>query len=105
RPPVRLEMVPPVATSRTRGTSCACAADETRSAKRATPSAALLRRGTHVRMKRIQVPIEKRPDAVPRVALFPRILRLPGLRIHTAIEGVASRRVVVDHRFGQRRLA
>ena len=49
------------------------------------------------------MPVEKRPDAVPRVALFPRVLRLPGLRIDTAIESMAPRRIVIHHRLGQPR--
>src|SRR5258706_16246619 len=97
RPPVRLEIVPPVATSRTRGTSCARAGGGDRSAISATPRTALFRGRTHVGMKRIQVPIEKRPDAVPGIALLARVLRLPRLRVDAAIEGMSARRVVVDH--------
>src|SRR5580765_5392374 len=105
RPPVRLEIVPPVATSRTRGTSCARAAAGASKAISATPSKALFRRRMHVSMKRIQVPVEKGPDPIPGIALLARVLGLPGLRVHAAVEGVAARRVVVDHRLRQPGLA
>src|SRR5258706_14269189 len=103
RPPVRFEMVPPVATSRTRGTFCADAAVADSNA--ANSAARLLRRRMRVGMEGIQVPVEESPDAIPRVALLARVLRLPGLRVDAAVEGMAARRVVVNRRLRQRRLA
>src|SRR5216110_781602 len=55
--------------------------------------------------KRIEIPVEERPHAVPRIALLPRVLRLPRPRIDEAIEGVAARRVLVHLRLRQERLA
>src|SRR5258708_17614754 len=55
-------------------------------------------------VKRIEVPVEKRPDPVPRVALLARVLGLPCLGIDAAIERVSARRVVVHHRLGEERL-
>src|SRR4051812_23621461 len=125
RPPVRLEMVPPVATSRTRGTTavaavCGCGdvatacARQSRGVRTTTESATtaaqpvraaglLPARRAKFGMKRIQVPVEEGPHAVPGIALLARVLRLPGLRIDAAIEGVTTRRVVVNHGFGERR--
>src|SRR5215831_10194088 len=131
RPPVRLEIVPPVARSFTRGASTAgaaggwvavavCAAVTAswtiaRSARVASTltkrlpvgSAALtlFRRLVHLGMEWIQMPVEESPHPVPRIALLARVLRLPRLRIDAAVEGVAAGRVVVDHRLGERRLA
>src|SRR5438445_13133142 len=94
RPPVRFEIVPPVATSRTRGTSCADAAvPHSSAANTAAMTRGLLRRRTcpehrqdtlfgrrvHLGMKRIQVPVEEGPDAIPGIALLARILRLQRL--------------------------
>src|SRR5258707_10860491 len=86
RPPVRFEMVPPVATSRTRGTFWADAAVAHSNAANtaATTSRGLFRRWRHVGMERIQVPVEEGPDAIPRVALLARILGLPRLRVDAA---------------------
>src|SRR5213593_3849953 len=106
RPPVRFEMVPPVATSRTRGVSWA---DATVAQSNAVDSVAMARRRLlrgqmHVGMERIQMPVEERPDTIPGVTLLARVLRLPRLRIDATVERVASRGVVVHYRFGQRRL-
>src|SRR4051794_15732059 len=104
-PPVRFEIVPPVATSRTRGASCARETAGISHARSTTARTALFRRRVHVGMERIQIPVEKRPDAVPRVALLARVLGLPCFRVDAAIEGVAAGRAVVDHGLGQPRLA
>src|SRR5260370_15665163 len=56
-------------------------------------------------VERIEVPVEKRPYAVPRVALLARVLGLPRLGIDAAIERVSARRVVVHHRLCERRFA
>src|SRR5712691_4964746 len=59
RPPVLFEIVPPVATRRTRGTSCADAT-RARSAHTATAATTMLfRRRLHVVMKWIQVQVEE----------------------------------------------
>src|SRR6185503_15820440 len=107
RPPARLEIVPPVATSRTRGNALSCAhAAGGSSRRRIRKTKTVLPRGRpQFGMERIQVPIEEGPHAVPRVALLARVLGLPRLRIDAAVERVAARRVVVDHGFGERRLA
>src|SRR6185503_6469987 len=95
------------ATRRTRGTSCAdAAAADSNAANTAAPETRrLFRRARYLGMEWIQVPVEEGPDAVPRVALLARVLGLPCLRVDAAVEGMAARRVVVDHRLGQRRLA
>src|SRR4029077_4519543 len=95
RPPVRLEIVPPVATRRMRGASvatCAAGAGWARAevAMRSARMTRLLRRRMHVGMERIQVPVEERPHAVPGVALLACVLRLPCLRVDAAVEGVAA---------------
>src|SRR3954454_8735203 len=128
RPPVRLEMVPPVATRRTRGasvagcgagTACAEAVRATSSAitaaartrdcaemcTRRRPAGRLSGRRVRLTMERIQVPVQERPHAIPRIALLARVLRQPRLRIDAAVEGVAARRIVVDRRLGELRLA
>src|SRR5262249_30145404 len=116
RPPVRLEIVPPVATSRTRGSAASCAAAAA-AAPMHSPANATLRRTRHLLIarlfsgaghldaKRVEVPVEEGPHAVPRVALLAGVLRLPGRLVHAAIEGVPARRVVVHLGFGERRLA
>ena len=43
-------------------------------------------------MEGIQIPVEKCPHAVPRIALLARILRLPRFRIHPPVERVAAER-------------
>src|SRR5262245_43689203 len=96
-------MVPPVASSLTRGKAASCAA-RTASDATATKKTTTLTR-MHFGMVRIQVPVEERPHAVPGIALLARVLGLPRLRIHAPIERVASRRVVVHHGFGELRLA
>src|SRR6266498_1614761 len=100
-------MVPPVATSRTRGTSCAetAVAQSKTAAATTTRRRWLFRRRVHVGMERIQMPVEEGPDAIPGIALLARVLRLPRLRVHTPIERVAAGRIVVDHGFGEQRLA
>src|SRR5258705_13223363 len=94
RPPVRFERVPPVATRRTRGTSCADAAvAHSKPANIAAPAARrLFRRARYVGMEWIQVPVEEGPDAIPRVALLARVLGLPRLRVDAAVEGMTARR-------------
>src|SRR5262245_33032004 len=113
RPPVRLEIVPPVATSFTRGSGvveagcgagCALALAAT-AMLTMTRNARLFGRRAEIGMERIQIPVKESPHPVPRVALLARVLGLPRLRIDAAVEGVTAGRVVVDHRLGQLRLA
>src|SRR5262245_55746435 len=130
RPPSRLEIVPPVATRRTRGRTVAacCDADAARAGcdcgqadgePARMASTAKIRRmscfelsgpgsaggGRNGAVKRIQIPVEERPHAIPRVTLLSRVLGLPGLRIDAPIERMPAWRVVVDHCFGELWLA
>ena len=56
-----------------------------------------------------QISQKERPRSIPRIDLLRGIVSLEGLRIHAAAErvaaaGEANRRILVDLRFGERRL-